>query len=989
MAALVLPASAWAQAEVLQLPITADNSIIDVNGERDFNMGAARSLRVKSFQHHLIARFDAAPLAGRTVRRATLVYGANAQADSISRVSVSTIQADWGEGDSGGFAQSAGGSTFNHARHPDTPWSWPGSTFANVAYGNSHSLHNESAPNLADGWFRWEVDPDLVHANAVGAAYGLAVMEADHDVGRNPTVHDRTHGQFAPYLEVELSEAAPAPGPVTELIADDAAAELGEVVIEFTVPADAFAYRIQWDGQEIPRHSIPFAGAVGSAQRIRLWGLGEPGDVGELRITAVSRSGSEGPAVVLDASIHDEEIVPFADLWPAPVDEPSTPAPEFAGLRVYAVPTADRVRADGTFVEPRPDGYRSHNPLFRDRRIKLRGFPGEVVDFVVVVEALGEPVSDIQLVPTMGGAVEVLQWRVLSVATSAGPIPELLYGPGAPPLDTGNDSAADDPSVGSMLVEVTLPSPQDVQGDWQIELRVGRDQLQIPIDVDVFAHPEALSTPPSFHADFNTYGWPSFLATFNEEQVLARRFKGSINTVPYGHGGRTRMDMIKPNGSGMDERAYNDIEPGAQEGNWRPDFFEAFDPWVGPEAAGGAASTFYLTFHENWPQPLNDHRTPGEMDADALPEIYGRTFTNVLRSFDGLAVEAGWDQTQFHVYLNNKPGGGRNPTPWELDEPSDLWDFKALDYFNRLTQAAQPRSNIVFRVDVSRPQYARGHLRDVDLYVCGGACVTYARMIAEQRDRDGWELWHYGSAAPVPDSLHHPQAWAARSVALGGNGIVPWQTVREGRGFLEGQPDNEQRLAVFIEAEDAQAPEVWPTLRAAAYRRAVQDMELLRLMQGWAGLSQAQLARFIGAHLGAEYDGEHWADYAARLPQTGHDATRFETMRRHATAVIERMIAQENEPDPGEGEGEGGEGEGEGGGQGQGEGEGEGPAAAGEGEGEPPEGPVPGDGGGGDDGGPTGPDSPSPSGRRGDDGCGCRSVADDPGTAWWIGAVRR
>lgn len=41
------------------LPVTGDNSIVDVNGERDVNMGAATSLRLKAHQHHLVVRVDA------------------------------------------------------------------------------------------------------------------------------------------------------------------------------------------------------------------------------------------------------------------------------------------------------------------------------------------------------------------------------------------------------------------------------------------------------------------------------------------------------------------------------------------------------------------------------------------------------------------------------------------------------------------------------------------------------------------------------------------------------------------------------------------------------------------------------------------------------------------------------------------------------------------------------------------------------------------
>ena len=134
----LLPASSIGQEQSIDLSITADNSIIDVRGERDFNMGRASAIRLKSFQHHLILNFDSTPLRGRSVISARLRY---AQKDhDFPRVTISTIQAPWGEGDSTGFRESEGGSTYNHARHPGTPWAWPGSRFPDVVYGNSFSL---------------------------------------------------------------------------------------------------------------------------------------------------------------------------------------------------------------------------------------------------------------------------------------------------------------------------------------------------------------------------------------------------------------------------------------------------------------------------------------------------------------------------------------------------------------------------------------------------------------------------------------------------------------------------------------------------------------------------------------------------------------------------------------------------------------------------------------------------------------------------------
>ncbi len=76
------------------------------------------------------------------------------------------------------------------------------------------------------------------------------------------------------------------------------------------------------------------------------------------------------------------------------------------------------------------------------------------------------------------------------------------------------------------------------------------------------------------------------------------------------------------------------------------------------------------------------------MDAfAAFPAVYGETWTAVLADFGELALFHGWIDVGYQVYLNNEPGPDR-PTPWTLDEPASLWDFRALDYYASLYHAA-------------------------------------------------------------------------------------------------------------------------------------------------------------------------------------------------------------------------------------------------------------------------------------------------------------
>ena len=398
---LLAAAPAPAQETTVRLAITADNSIIDVGPERGFNMGAATGLRLKSFQHHLVLRFDTAPLQGRTVTSARLRY---ARRDHVlQRVTVSTIQADWGEGQSGGFAESVGGSTYLSARHgatPEaaTPWAWPGSSFPDVVYGNSYSLMSESGCDDVDGYYDWEVAPDLVHANAVGAAYGLAVFEADSDVSRNPTVWSREQADHAPSLLVVLGPAVEAPGAIPDLTADERRAARGELVLSFTAPERAFSYDVTIDGVPAPRYMIPFA-EPGTTQRIRIRDVLAPGQAVQVEVIPVSRSGERGQAAAILATPSDRTAVPFADLQPAaaPAGGGDKVVSDHGDVLVWAVPETDRVRPDGSFVDEVPAGYAGANPVFSDGRIRLHAARNEVVAFVLALEAASDPVRGIAL----------------------------------------------------------------------------------------------------------------------------------------------------------------------------------------------------------------------------------------------------------------------------------------------------------------------------------------------------------------------------------------------------------------------------------------------------------------------------------------------------------------------------------------------------------------------------------------------------------------
>jgi Domain of unknown function (DUF4091) len=214
----------------------------------------------------------------------------------------------------------------------------------------------------------------------------------------------------------------------------------------------------------------------------------------------------------------------------------------------------------------------------------------------------------------------------------------------------------------------------------------------------------------------------------------------------------------------------------------------------------------------------------------------------------------GWTETLFQGFLNNKVdfkrrGWSRGSSPWLLDEPASFQDYWALNYFARAfheginqaagSRAASPGSSspwprMVFRADISRPQWRRDSLDGLlDYHVVGGAVREYPRLVFDRKRALGEIVLEYGSTNPIEGSNLQPVGWCLDAWALGTDGIIPWQTI--------GNDDSWERadeLSLFYPGRPrGQAgagkpgPGVIPSIRLKAYRRGQQDVEYLTL---WA-----------------------------------------------------------------------------------------------------------------------------------------------------------
>ncbi|MCA9058214.1 MAG: hypothetical protein KDA85_06930, partial [Planctomycetaceae bacterium] len=406
------------------------------------------------------------------------------------------------------------------------------------------------------------------------------------------------------------------------------------------------------------------------------------------------------------------------------------------------------------------------------------------------------------------------------------------------------------------------------------------DGRSLPVELRVL--PVQLPRAASFLCEMNSYGLPDHVDDFYALQQIAYDHRVHLNILHYSHhtaapGARkSNLDMRLRSGRRMDNRRYDAISPGAEQG-WWDDFAEAFGPFLdgscfqnghrGPIAAPG----FYLTFHESW--PLNCRAwfngNPDAYQAFVDSPEYSATYSNVLADFARVARTNGWTQAGFQVYFNNKGSmQEEQKAPWILDEPASYWDYRALQYYGELTdrgRAAGSTTNddgvrIDYRIDISRPEFCRGQLsgRPDFWVVSSSAFQNYRRLVTDRIEQDGLRVHVYGTSNRVDQSSRQIQAWALDAWRNGATGLVPWQTVDKTGEAMK----TADQLGLFIlDGARNGATVIRHSMRLKAYRDAEQLIEYLRLVQRRHNWSVEQMHSFI----------DHYASLSGTVRQRNDD----------------------------------------------------------------------------------------------------------------------
>ncbi len=870
---------AVSRGEELRLPVVRDTWVSSVGEEADCNLGGAPRLKLKSYQEMSLVDIDPQPLRGRIVEAAWL-FVRLAGEERLHRVSVSSISMPWEEGTAQSYQPQEGSSCFAWRKYPDVPWAYPGSDLTAVVLGLGGScwaMADASDPD-PDGWQKIPVSPIVLAARVAGLSHGFLLFD---DVGTewhregekfqlrpfpNRFVASREGpAQSAPYFLVRLGphDNIPPPPPADLTVVDDVLPP-GEACVEWVVPADpppgrTLGFVASVNGTPLPQYLVPLAGPAGTKVRMHIRDLNlPPGATGELSVQAVDMAGNRSQPAHLKLTLSPSRSVQLSQLpgqnlpqlpetsrvegaeenqWadlPSPWTEIWRQLPVIGRARVAVIDELDKVHAvTGSLVPPQEASYLMRNHLWDARRrvIALQAARNEFVAFQLVLAGEVRALRPTIIFDNKSRGVRSRVSQLWLVNTKDGTFGDPAV-PLSGPVDLPIAAQANRPEplparFSTLLCELYIPHhlpPGNHHGE--LILRTGSEALRIDLLLTVwnFTLPDFLSFIP----EMNCYGLPE-----NERDYyrLAHEHRTVLNRLPYSQRGTIAPGCAPVwDGSSFDWREYDRRFGPLLDGSAFADLPRRAVP----------LEVFYLPLHENWPTPIDPHYNGSYWADEAFTEAYRRSFVEASRQLALHILQRGWGDTIFQCYFNNKnyykrAGWSRGSSPWLLDEPAHFQDFWALRFFGELFheglrqafagEPTQPR--IVFRCDISRPQWQRDALDHVLDYnvVNGGVFRKYRRLVLDRKQKFGHIVLDYGTSNSVAQSNVQPTAWCWDSWSLGSDGVIPWQTIGRNQSWQE-----DDELALFYPGQPIGQSTPVPSVRLKAYRRGQQDTEYFTLL---------------------------------------------------------------------------------------------------------------------------------------------------------------
>jgi hypothetical protein len=840
--------------------VTRDAWVSAVGAEADGNNGGAPRLKLKSIQEMSLVDIDPKPLVGRTIRSATL-HLKKAADERLERVTTSAVGAEWFEGTATNYAVEPGGVTFRHRRHPDLAWSINGGDLCHVTLGNGNTLWgmaDASSPD-SDGWQHIPVDPRVMAARVAGLSHGFLVFD---DTGSewtrsgeafslrvfpNRFVFSREQNRAsAPFFTVEpgARDDRPPPAPIDLRIEGETGRlPSGEALLTWLTPADlgpagTLGFDVTINARPVPRELIPLAAGPGERVEMHVRDLNiRPGETIELAVRGVDAAANRGPAATARVTVSARVASPLPTSGPeksAGRKASEQMLPRIAGMEVAVIDELDKINpVSGALIPGEAAGYLAGNHLWnaQTKQITVQAARNEFVAFQVVLRGPSpvgrfEPALRFEAAGDQAIAVEI--GRYYPIASTIGPMPDPIV-PLSHPVDADPKTICH-----SLHVEIYVPDMMASgvhRGLLRLTIPGETESLELPVALQVwdFTLPDHLSFLP----EMNCYGLPDNERAFYR---LAHRHRTVLNRVPYSQSGHVAPGCAP----GWDGRRLK-----LDWAEWDTRFGPLLDgsAFADVPRSGVPVDRFYLPLHENWPAPMDGNYRGGYWADREFPESYRRAFVAASRQIAEHASERGWANTLLECFFNNKNnfkarGWSRGSSPWLFDEPANFQDFWALRYFaqafhegiNQASVDAQsgrsPRPKLVFRADISRPQWRRDSLDGLlDDHVVSSAMRAYPNLVFERKRIFDEIVLEYGSTNPIERSNLQPLAWCLDAWSQGADGVVPWQTVGNADSWNRGDD-----LALFYPAnKPSTSAEPIPSIRLKAYRRGQQDVEYLTL----------------------------------------------------------------------------------------------------------------------------------------------------------------
>lgn len=867
-------------AETVRLPVTRDLWISSASGEEEASNGAVPRLKVKGYQELSILDFDVEPLRGKKIRRATLAVKLSSDV-KLNRVSIGTISEEWTEGNGANYDKTPGASSFRWRANPDEPWLQPHALnpladdayrdITSVTLGEGGSFWSSAkATEPRDGWQFVDVAPDVVAARVLGVSKGFVFFDdsgtelerkANNDVEfhsyPNRFFYSREQNRASePYLEVEFedpdaSELAASPASPENLAVETNDLPQGAAMIRWTqrlrVNDRLVAFDVSIDGEQVPRYLVPAPiqdANVIKAKSERFETLLAGLDVKSehtVEIRALNRFGVQSAPATLrfrpqtrKRSTWSELVGKVGDGEVAKSDQPKSLRSAKLGQTEIAIldPFVKLTQSGDFVVDNLPKDYWNRNALWNaeKREINLASARNEFIGFQIAFKG---DAKKVQVKIRWENEKDAPECRIHRFARVNSPIGSVVD----PVLAVSDPEKAIELAApnDSLYCEIFTPS-KTKSGKRNGVLEIIDDEknsfrAKIELNVWNFEIPNELSFLP----EMNCYSLPENERDYYRMAQLHRTF---IDRVPYSHRG-TVGDGLAPE--------WNAEKQTFDWTKWERRFGDYFTGEAFADLPRGAVpiEAFYLPIFENYPANIFEGLLDDEAWATrlAFSDEYKKTLATGSQQFVEKIIDEKWNKTRFLFFLNNKSDYKRNgwlnaSSPWLLDEPASTRDFLALAFFGDAFQKSiasamkAKRENpsdykILYRVDISRPQWERSFLDDsLGFYVvAGGAFKQYQKTVSDRVRRTGRTLILYGVTAAPHEDCAQPILWSLDAWTQGADGIVPWQTIGNADSWK-----NSDELALFYPGVTESNAKVVPSIRLKAYRRGEQDVEYLVLL---------------------------------------------------------------------------------------------------------------------------------------------------------------